>query len=106
MDKSNVAYLVKEIYEQDEDGVFKSKLYKRKVYVNITSVSMTEWFEGGRNGLNPTYRITMFGGDYNGEEMLEFKNQTYSIYRTYINKNDDIELYVQYKQGDADGKAK
>ena len=71
----------------------------RQVYCSVSSVSATEFFEGGRNGLNPEYRITVFFGDYNGETMLEYQGKTYAIYRTYYGKTDNLELYVERKGG-------
>ena len=112
MDRSTIIYLVKEIYEQDENGVFTSTYKKRKVYANVANVKMTEWFEGGRSGLNPQYKITMFSPDYNEEEIVEYKGKQYTVYRTYHTDHgsygyhqpskDHIELYVQLKKGNED----
>lgn len=71
------------------------------VYANVTSVSADEWFEGGRNGLNPDLRFRMFKFEYHGEEIIEYKGQRYAVYRTYEARNDILELYVERKQGDA-----
>ena len=65
----------------------------------MSSVTASEFFEGGRNGLKPDYRMSLFFGDYHGEEMLEFNGQTYAIYRTYKRTTDTIELYVERKGG-------
>jgi hypothetical protein len=43
--------------------------------------------------------MTMFNGDYQGETMLEFNGRTYAIYRTYLDRNDNLELYVERKGG-------
>lgn len=99
MDRSNVIYLISSVNSQDALGVWKKVNVKRKVYCQVESVSQSEWFEGGRNGLNPQYRMTMFRYDYNGEEVLEYDGTSYFIYRTYIGKNDTIELYVEKRKG-------
>ena len=44
-------------------------------------------------------RETMFAWDYQGEPMLRYSGKTYSIYRTYVSKTDEIELYVERKGG-------
>lgn len=72
---------------------------ERQVFCNVSSVTASEFFEGGRNGLNPEYRMTMFNGDYQGETMLKFNGRTYAIYRTYLDRNDNLELYVERKGG-------
>lgn len=103
MDRSKVIYLIIEKPYQDEEGVWRSRETKRKVYANISSVSQTEWFEGGRNGLNPSLRATLFFYDYHDEEIVEVDNKRYTVYRNYFKDNDKIELYLEYKKGNADG---
>lgn len=99
MKKSDVAYLVSESWTQDETGVQRRTTEKRKVFVKVSSVTSQEWFEGGRNGLNPQYRFTMFQFDYLGEKIIEYNNVSYTIYRTYNRSVDEIELYVELKKG-------
>lgn len=99
MNKSNVAYLVADSYEQNDYGVQEKTQSKRKVYVGVSSVTGQEWFEGGRNGLNPQYRFTMFLYDYEGEDVIEFEGVAYTIYRTYVRNQDEIELYVEKRKG-------
>ena len=99
MDRSTPIVLVDQMYHLDQYGVPKPTLRKRTVYANVTSVTASEWFEGGRNGLNPEFRVRMFAPDYQGEQVLELNGQLYSIYRTYQARTDIIELYVQKKKG-------
>ena len=99
MDRSTPIYLVKETYAADQYGVLQPTTTKRLVYANVTSVTGSEWFEGGRNGLNPEYRMRMFAPDYEGEEVVEYNGVLYAIYRTYQARTDVIELYVEKKKG-------
>lgn len=101
MDRSTVIYLVREEFVQNEYGVLVPQTSKRKVFANVTSVTSAEWFEGGRNGLNPEYRMRVFSPDYEGEKVIEYNGIQYTIYRTYIGRNDTLELYVQRKMGNA-----
>ena len=98
MNRVSVAYLVYQSYYQDEYGVMQNETCKRKVYCDVNSVAQQEWFEGGRNGLNPRYRFRMFKYDYKGEKIIEYNNVNYAIYRTY-EYNDTIDLYVELKKG-------
>lgn len=75
---------------------------KREVYAQVTSISRSEFFDAGRNGLNPAWRFNVFAGDYQGETVVEYRGATYSVYRTFEN-DDYIELYVERKGG-TDGK--
>lgn len=99
MDRSNVIKLISSTKTQDNNGVWRETLTERQVFCNVSSVTASEFFEGGRNGLNPEYRMTMFNGDYQGETMLKFNGSTYAIYRTYLDRNDNLELYVERKGG-------
>lgn len=99
MDRSAVAYLIAETFQKDAYGVLQPTTTRKKIYCDVSSVSMSEWFEGGRNGLNPELRLTMFSGDYNGEKLIEYNGTEYSIYRTYLRRNDVLELYVERRGG-------
>lgn len=100
MDKSEVINLISYGYIQNAKGVrVREEQTSRQVFVNVTSVTGSEWFEGGRNGLNPQLRFTMFSYDYEGEDVCEYQGELYSIYRTYRTRNDDIELYVEKRKG-------
>lgn len=99
MDRSDVIELIAETYTSDEYGVQIAQETKREVFCAVSSVSLSEWSEGGRIGLNPEYRMTMFEPDYEGEEVLEYNGVRYSVYRTYHGRNDTIDLYVERRQG-------
>lgn len=99
MDKSNIVTLVKKEYVQDDIGAFKATETSRDIYCNISSVSGVEWMDAGRNGINAQYKITVFEYDYEGEEIAELNGVRYGIYRTYIGKNENLELYLEKKAG-------
>lgn len=99
MDRSDIVTLYAESITRDAFGVSQRTTTKRDVFCKVESVTRAEFFDAGRSGLNPEYRITMFFGDYNGETVVGYKGRTYSVYRTYIAKTDTIELYVERKGG-------
>ena len=72
---------------------------KTEVFCECHSITRNEFFEAGRNGLNPQFEFTVFAGDYNGETVCEYNGLMYSIYRTYKTDGDYIELYVERKGG-------
>lgn len=99
MDRSNVVYLISSTKTQDEFGVWRETLTEREVFCSVDSITRQEFFDAGRNGLNPTFRVVMFFGDYEGETLLRYANKTYSVYRTYQSRTDTIELYCERKGG-------
>lgn len=101
MDRSDVAFLVGKEWIPDEYGVPHNIQTQRRIYVQVTSVSASEFFEGGRNGLNPELRFTTNRFDYRGEDEIFYNGRKYKIYRTFIKKDDGIELYAERRQGNA-----
>ena len=99
MDRSNIINLISCTYTADDLGQQIATETSRQVFCDVKSVSQAEWFEGGRNGLKPEYKITMFLYDYNGEKVAEFDGVRYSIYRTFKAQNEVIELYLEAKAG-------
>lgn len=98
MDRSDVMYLISAVQYKDEFGVYREILTKRKVFCEVSSITQTEWFEGSRNGLNPSLRFRMFSPDYEGEKLLQYQDTFYSIYRTYRDRNEIIELYCEVNE--------
>lgn len=99
MDRSELATLIAETWTIGPLGIPESRETSRNVFVAVDSVTSTEWFEGARQGLNPELRFSMFRPDYEGEQIIEYQGNRYTIYRTYNGRNDVIELYTQRKQG-------
>lgn len=95
---STVIELVKETGTQNEYGAFIYEESKRTVFAEVTSVSMSEFYEGGRAGLNPAYRFLVIAGDYENEDIIIYDGKRYSVYRTY-ETSDHVELYVELRAG-------
>lgn len=99
MDRSNVATLISETYSADTIGQMIATEKEREVFCNVRSVSQNEWFQGGQNGLNPEWLVTMFAPDYEGEKLVEFNGVRYGVYRTYVRDDELLELYLERKTG-------
>lgn len=91
--------LISESKEQDANGIWQTTATERDVFAQIGSVTREEFMEGGRNGLNPEFRFTLFFGDYNGERTVKYNGKRYGVYRTYHARTDIIELYAERKGG-------
>lgn len=99
MDRSEVIVLRKVTFEKDSYGVQRKAVTETPAYCQVRSATRSEFFEGGRSGLNPEYVFTVFDGDYNDETEVEYKGRVYSVYRTYLGRNDTRELYAERKGG-------
>lgn len=99
MDKSQVCKLVGRVFTTDEFGIQQPVETEIEVFCQIKSVTQTEFFEGGRNGLRPQFQVTMNRFEYNNEPIVEIGGVRYSVYRTYFTRDDSIELYLEEKKG-------
>ena len=99
MDRSSVITLITETWAEDAYGVQQPTETSTTVCCDVSSVTGTEVAEFGRNGINPELRFTMFRYDYNGERIVEYNGDRYSVYRTYFARNDSIELYCEKRGG-------
>ncbi len=93
------AELVTVTFKDDEYGVPVKVETGRKVYGNYDSLTATEIFDGGRDGLNPELRFTMLELDYKDETILVRGNKRYAVYRTFRPGNGKVELYCERKGG-------
>lgn len=95
-----VIKLISQTRTQGQDGVWTATTTSKEVFAQVNSVTRQEFYEAGRNGLNPEYQFTVFHGDYDDEEILEYEGKRYGIYRTYhIPGTDYLELYAERKGG-------
>lgn len=100
MDRSDVIELIPVTYSKDANGIQRAtEGDPREVMCQVDSVTRSEFFEAGRNGLNPEFVFRVFFGDYEGERLVEYRGKRYSIYRTYHGRNDMMELYAERKGG-------
>lgn len=85
---------------QDANGIWReSAPTKKEVFCKWDSINRNEFFQGGRTGLNPEFVFIIAAVDYDGERECIFRDNSYSIYRTYRTDDDYMELYVQRKGG-------
>lgn len=99
MDRSNVINLIAKTYKVDAIGQRVPQETSREVFCSVSSVSGTEFLDAGRSGIRAAYKITMYEPDYAGEEIAKLDGVRYAVYRTYLAKNEQIELYLERKAG-------
>lgn len=98
--RSDVLKLIKQEYVKDEYGISQASETERTVYCYVGGITRSEFFEAGRNGLNPEYVFKIFFDDYDGERLCEYDGKRYAIYRTYFERfGDYMELYAQREGG-------
>lgn len=87
-------------YAQDDLGEWTETRSDNYVFATIESVSASEFYNAGLQGLKPEYRAVIYMVEYNGEELVELFGKIYNVYRTYRRNDGRIELYLNEKKGD------
>ena len=98
MDNSIIFSLISEAFIIDDIGQRIATETSREVYGQKGAITRAEWNAAAQQGLKPSYEVTMFAYDYEGEEIAEVDGERYTIYRTY-KRNDTVELYLEKKVG-------
>lgn len=105
MDFTDNAVLVSVVQSDPDDRGIRKKTEKRtEVWCSIRSVSSAEFFEGGRNGLQPQFQVRVPSADYDGQTIVELNGIRYAVYRTYVNTDETTELYLEMKGGTNESK--
>ena len=100
MDRSDVISLVNLEHVQDDNGVWTASEVETEVYCDVRSITQTEWFNAGRNGIeHPSFCFVLNRNEYAGQEVVKYNGQYYGVYRTYAAKNENLELYCEAKGG-------
>lgn len=95
-----VAKLIKESYVPDEIGQMVAFETETEIYVEILSVTRSEWAAASRDGLNPAVMLRTQRINYSGERIAELEGVRYGVYRTYASPDSDlIEIYLGEKVG-------
>ena len=95
----DVITLISETYGKDEYGIETVTEAEKTVYARIDSISGREFFNAGNINIKPEFKMVVNADEYGGEKILTYSGQRYSVYRTYRNLENSLELYVERKEG-------
>ena len=104
----DVIFLIAKSWRKNEKtGKMEATEYRKKVFAEIDAINQAEFYSAAQAGLKAAFKATVFGGDYSGEELVEWKGKRYAVYRQYSGRGkykdsvrgDYIELYVREEAG-------
>lgn len=72
---------------------------ERTVFCMRKSASQSEFFKAHQDGLRPQGVLIIDKSEYQGEQLVEYGNTVYSIYRVYETKGNYCELYIEERAG-------
>ena len=100
MDRSDVITLIAKNSVQTNDYSWLDQETRMDVFCDVRSITQTEWFNAGRNGIDhPAFIFIINRNEYTGQQIVEYQGQRYGVYRTYRGKNESLELYCEAKGG-------
>mgnify|MGYP000053060838 CR=1 FL=1 len=100
--RDEVISLIAVTKEKDKYGIgAKSTETSTEVFADVRSVSLNEFVGAGQLGIRPAFIFKINAYEYDDQSELDYKNERYSIYRTYLRRDfqDDLELYAERKKG-------
>lgn len=86
-------------YAQDDLGEWTETWTKTEIFGWIESVTMNEFYQAGMQGLKPEFKFTIWLPEYGGQEIVEYNDKLYTVYRTYRRDDGRVELYVTERKG-------
>ena len=72
---------------------------KLEVFATVEGIGQKEFFAAAQAGFKAEFKISVWRSDYDGQSLVEYGGQRYSVYRTYPRPDDHIELYLTSKVG-------
>lgn len=100
MDAEMIISLISATQSTDTIGQVVDAGTPTNVFARISSIDRTEWYNAGKNKMNPQMRATVKSFEYSGEREVEIDGIKYGVYRTYdVPGTDDTELYLEEKGG-------
>ena len=90
--------LLTELTTKDIRGAAVVEHVETPCFCGVESVGQREFFDSGKNGLRPQYKMTVRREMYGGQKQARYKGQIYDIYRTYEAGKEYTELYLGLKE--------
>ena len=101
--RSDLVNLIKLTYPKGQRDASGNQLEvesdPRELFCEYESVTQSEFFSASQQGLKSEYKLKVNEFDYEDEQIAVFRGKRYSIYRTYLGKDENIELYLGQKAG-------
>lgn len=97
-----VCKLISKTISTDDVGFPIATETEYETFCSVESVTRAEFFNAGKAGMTPEYKITVNAVEYDGQPEVEYEGKRYTIYRTFRTDEDFMELYAEYRSGVTD----
>lgn len=97
--QDNTLKLISYTESKDKYGMPVKVSSETEIFCKVDSISRAEFNVASQNGLQPQWKFVIRAKEYSGEKVVEFEGKKFSVYRTYQSSLDDMELYVEQREG-------
>ena len=97
--KDDVCFLMSTTIARDELLQEIEVEKERQVFCDRLSIEQKEFTGSMQNGLKAEMTIILDHDEYDYEQKLKYRDKVYSIYRTFVRSDGDIELYCDVRVG-------
>lgn len=77
---------------------------KKLVQATEKQLNRYEFYTAAQAGIRPSKMFVIHSFEYDGEQKIEADGTIYSVIRTYQINDDELEVYVERKVGEASGR--
>jgi len=102
MNRAKKIILLTNTYTKDDIGQLIPTVEEKEIFALVSSASQSEFFNAGQNGFKADKVFDVLVTEYDGQTEVVYKEDTYSIYRTYEREDARIELYAEKRVGDGE----
>lgn len=95
----DICYLVSETIVQDKIGNEISMTSERQVFCAELPIFSSEFSNAGQLGIKPSFVLVIDSEEYQQNEMVNYHEEVFSIYKTFKREDGLIELYCSKKTG-------
>ncbi|KRM73010.1 phage head closure protein [Lacticaseibacillus brantae] len=99
-DWSEDVTLVDSVIVPDEYGNQVPTETHRVVQASKREIAMNEFYTAAQAGIRPAVELIIHTFEYEGEQVMIYKGQRYSLIRTYQRNDDELEIYLEQKVSD------
>lgn len=92
---NNTCVLIMQSISKGKYGTEETTESERETFCGVISISMSEFFTAGKDGIKPEICLAVRSEEYEGERKARFDNDEYDIYRIYGRTDGYTELYCK-----------
>lgn len=101
--KDDICFLMTSITTFDDLRQETITTIPEMVYCAVISISQQEYSVTMQNGLKERLTIIIDHDEYDSQKLVEYNRTMYSVYRTFVRSDGDIELYCEIRAGVQNG---